>query len=81
MCFTLAGLGSFLVWIIVIAAIIALLRLLLPFVLGQLGAAGGVIEGAIRIVLWAAVAVLVVWFVVDLIGCLAGGGIGFPFRR
>lgn len=74
MCFSLGWLQSLLVYLVIIAAIIALLRLLLPYVLNALGAGGGVIQGAINIVLWAIVAIFVIYIVFGLISCLAGAG-------
>ncbi len=79
MCFDLQWLGQVLVWLIIVGGIIALVKLLLPFVLSQLGAAGGVIAAAINIVMWVIVAIFVVYFVVDLIACL-GGGLRLPHR-
>ncbi len=77
-CFTLAWLLQVFIWLIVIGAVVALIRLCLPWVLANLGEPGGTIVAAIRIVLWAVVAIFVVIFLFDLIHCLLGGGLTFP---
>jgi hypothetical protein len=41
MCFSLAWIEELLVWLVVVCAIVAILKILLPFVAAQLGAAGG----------------------------------------
>jgi len=53
----------------------------LPLVLSNLGVVGSTIVAALNIVMWAIVAIALVIFIFDLIGCLAGvGGIAFPRR-
>ncbi len=78
MCFTLQWLAQLFVWAIIIGAIIAIIRLLLPIVLAQLGLAGSLVAQIIGIVLWAIVLVLVVYFAFDMISCLAGHLPAFP---
>lgn len=72
-CMSPEFLGHLLVQIIVICAVVAIIRLLVPFVLSQIGAAGGVVAGVINIVLWAIIAIAVVWFCIDLLGCVSLG--------
>ncbi len=55
MCFSLAWIEQLLIWLVIVCAIVALLKLLLPFILNQLGAAGGIMMAAINIVVWAVV--------------------------
>lgn len=74
MCFSLPWLEQVLIYIVIVCAIIGILKLLIPFVLGQLGAGGGVIAAAINIVLWAIIAIFVIYICFALISCLAGGG-------
>ena len=77
MCFTLGWLEHLLIWLVVVGAVVALVRLVLPLALGALGTAGGVIVQALNIVMWAIVAVAVIVIVFDLIACLLGGsGVG-----
>ena len=81
MCFSLAWIENVLIWLVIVCAVVGLLRLVLPFVLAQLGVAGDLLMKAINIVVWAIVCVAVIIFVFDLVGCLLGGGIGFPRMR
>ena len=77
MCFSLAWLENLFIYIIVIGAIFAIIRLLLPMVFAQLGAPGNVIGQVINIILWAIIACLVVYICFGAIGCLLEGGHGF----
>lgn len=80
MCFSLQWLGQVLVWLIVIGACVAIIKLILPMALGWLGGPGAIVVQIITIVLWAVVAIFVVWFAIDMIQCLlgAGGGLHMP---
>jgi hypothetical protein len=82
MCFSLEFIEQLLVWLVIVCAIVAILRLLLPWVAAQLGAAGGIVLAVINIVLWAIIAIYVIYFCFMLIGCLAGsgGGLFLPHR-
>jgi hypothetical protein len=71
-CFSLQWLEQFLVYCIVVGAIIAIIRLLVPWVLDQLGIP--LIAQVINIVLWAVVAIFVIYICFALISCLVGGG-------
>lgn len=75
-CFTMGYLQALVVQIIIIAAIVAVLQLLIPWlstitwpILGQI----------LKIILWAVVAILVVYIIFGLLSCLLGGGVT-PFR-
>lgn len=65
-------LQQLLIWLIVLGAVVALLRLFIPWVLQYLGIDSSVIVRAINIVVFAIVAVALVYFVFGLIGCLLG---------
>jgi hypothetical protein len=73
-CINLATIENLLIWLVVIGAVIALVRLLLPLVLGQLGVAATTIVAALQIVIWALVAIFVIIVVFELISCLLGVG-------
>jgi len=78
MCFSLAWIEQLLVWLVIVCAIIAILRLLLPWVAAQIG---GIIPAVINIVLWAVIAIFVIYFCFALMSCLAGPGLPlFPHR-
>ncbi len=73
-CFSLAYLEQLLVYLVIVGGVIALLKLLLPYVLNLLGVAGGVIMQAINILIAVILAIFVIYFVFTIIGCLTGGG-------
>ncbi len=75
MCFSLAWIENILIWCVVIGAVFAVIRLLLPLVLGFLGGPGALILQIITIVFWAVVLILIIIFAFDLLSCLA------PLRR
>lgn len=71
-CFSLVFLEQFLIWLAIIAGIIALIRLIVPAVVGPLGPPGQVIVGALNIVLYVIVCIFAIIIVFELIGCLLG---------
>lgn len=73
MCFSLGWLQQILIWAIVIGAVIAIIKLVVPFALAQLGG-GGILAQIINIALWAFVAIMIVYIAFALISCLLGGG-------
>ena len=74
-CFTLQWLEQVLVYLVVLFAIIAIIKILVPFVLSLVGVP--VVGQVINIVLWAIVAIIVIYICFALIGCLVGMGGGF----
>lgn len=78
-CFSAGWFVSLLIWLIVICAVVAIFRLVLPIVLGWLGVAGGVVMQVLNILLIAFVLIVLVWFCYDLLTC--AGGVGLPGRR
>lgn len=76
MCFSLAWIEALLIWLVIIGAVIAILRLFVPWVLSLFGVSLGPIPQIIRIVIIAILAIAAIYFVFDLISCL--GGISFP---
>lgn len=78
-CFDLQWFEQVLVWLVIIGAIVALVKLLLPLVLTNLGVAGGTIMAAINIIMWAVITIFIIYFIFDLIACL-GGGLRLPHR-
>ena len=63
-----------------VIAIVAIIRLLVPFLTGMIGIP--IVAQIINIVLWAVVAIMCVYIIFALIGCLLGGGglLHFPSR-
>ena len=82
MCFSLAWWEQLFVWAIIIFAIIAIFKLLIPYVLsmlgGTLGAGGNLVMAVLRIVFFAIIAIVVIYIVFALIQCLIGMGGGLP---
>lgn len=91
MCFTLMWLRDLLVFFVVVFAVLALVRLILSFVLGQPfwpllawppfpgggpGGLGGLIVGVVNIVIWAFVVIAAIYIVFMLISCLWSFGGG-----
>jgi hypothetical protein len=76
MCFSAAWFVNFLIWLIVVCAIVAIFRLILPLVLGWLGVAGGVVMQVLNIILVAIVLIALIWFCVDLLQCVGAGSFG-----
>jgi len=78
MCFSFIWVEQVLIWLVVLCAVIALLRLVVTYVLPQIGLGDGIVSlvtQAIRIVIWAIVLIAVIVFMFDLISCLIPSGI------
>jgi hypothetical protein len=76
MCFSLGWIEQLVVWLIVAGAIIAIIKLLVPWVTSITGFP--IIGQILMIVLWAIVAIMAVYIVFGLLSCLLGGAGGFP---
>jgi hypothetical protein len=76
MCFTLGWFEQLLIWFVIVAAIVALLRLLVPWIAGEIGIP--LLAQALNIVLWAVIAVMAIYIIFALISCLLSMGGGFP---
>lgn len=75
MCFSLTWLLYFLIWLVVVGAVVAILRLLLPYALAQLGVAADLIMRVINIIIVAIVVIAVIYLVIELLACV---GFGVP---
>lgn len=82
MCFSLQWFEQLLVWIIIIGAVIAILKIVVPWAIAQAGIAIGeglnVVLSVLRIVIWAIIAIFVVYICFALISCLLSYGGGMP---
>ena len=72
MCFSIGWLEQLLVWLIIVCAVVAVLRLIVPWVAAQLGVP--VIAQVLNIILWAVICIFVVYFCFALLACVGGGG-------
>jgi hypothetical protein len=72
MCFTLEWIKELLINVVIIGAVIAVLRLLIPWVLEFVGISAGPIMQIINIILVAIVVIFLIVVVFQLLGCLGG---------
>lgn len=73
-CFSLGFIEQLCIWLIVVGALIAIIRLLVPFLTSLIGIP--LIAQIINIVLWAVVAIMCVYIIFALLSCLLGSGGG-----
>jgi hypothetical protein len=78
MCFSLQWIEQLIVWLIIVGAIIAVIKLVIPFITSLTGMP--IIGQILLILLWAVVAIALVYIVFGLLSCLGGGTFGFPHR-
>ena len=81
MCFSLEWIEQLLIYIVIVVAIVAILKILIPWVFSQLGVGTGNLMKIINIFIWAIVVIFVIYVAFALIACLlnSGGGLGlFP---
>jgi hypothetical protein len=78
-CFSLGWIEQLLVWLIIVCAIVAIIRLLVPWITGMIGMP--IVGQVINIVLWAFLAILCVYICFGLLSCLIGFGGGLHFPR
>jgi nitric oxide reductase large subunit len=69
-CFSLGFLEQLLIWLVIVCAIVAIIRLVLPLALTPIP----IVAQILNIVMWAVIAIAVIYIVFDLLSCL----IGFP---
>jgi hypothetical protein len=72
-CFSLGWLEQLLIWLVVVCAVIAVIRLLLPLALAPLP----IVAQVLQIVMWAVIAIAVIILLFELLSCL----VGFPRLR
>lgn len=77
MCFSLAYIVQLLILFVVIAATVAIVRILVPWICGVMGVGvPGPILQILGILLWAVVIICVILLAANLLGCLLGGHLG-----
>lgn len=73
MCFSLPWLEHILIDIVIAVAVIAILKVFLPWVLNQLGVGSGMVMKVIDIVIWAVVVIFIIVIVFALLSCVTLG--------
>jgi hypothetical protein len=76
MCFSLSWIEALLVNVVIIAVIVGVLRILVPWIIGLLGVVAGPLMAIINIIIWGIVLIWLIYFVFSLLGCIGGGGLG-----
>lgn len=71
-CFSLAWVVSILIWAVVVAVVFGIVNILLPKI--QLGEPWPTVVQIVRIVLWGIVAIMIIYFLADLVACALGSG-------
>jgi len=80
MCFTMEFIESLFIWAVIICAVVAIIRILIALVLPGLGQIGVILMQLLNIVMWAIIAIFIIYICFDLISCLisAAPKLGFP---
>ena len=81
MCFDWVWFEHLLILIVIVCAVVAILKVLLPMAFAQLGQPGGALLRIVDIFIWAVVAIFVIYVAFELIGCLGGMNLGLGPRR
>jgi len=71
-CFSIYTIENLLIWLVILVAVVAILKLFMPWLLSQLGIDGGIILQVINIIVWAIVVIFCIIVVFDLVACLVG---------
>lgn len=76
-CFSLAWLEQMLIWLVIASAIVACIRLLIPWVTSV---TFPIVGQVLEIILWAVIAIIAIYIIFGLLSCLIGmgGGLHLP---
>lgn len=82
-CLSFLWLEQLLILLVLIVAAVTIVNLLVPWLLAQIGGPpdGSVIVTVLRVIVWAIVAIFIIYLVFDLLSCLFGGGLALPRLR
>ncbi len=82
-CFSWAWVENLLIGFVIVCVIIASVKVLVPAVMNWFGAppGGGAVMTVLGYIAWGVLAIFVIIFVFELLGCLMGGTTGFRFPR
>ena len=77
MCFSLGMIEYALIWLVIVCAVVAVLRIFVPWILGVFGVVvDGRVMQILNIIIAAIVLIYFIILVFDLLSCLVGGGVG-----
>ena len=71
-CLSLELIENWIIWLIVVCAVVAVIKLLLPLITPALGGWAGLVVKILWIVLYAIIAIFVVIVCFDLLSCVIG---------
>lgn len=77
-CFSLLWIEQILVYCVILMAVFAIIRLVVPWALTKFGGDFAIVGQIINIILWAILIVIVIYIVFALLACLMGGSGFFP---
>lgn len=78
-CFSLGWIEQLCIWLIMVIAIVAIIKLLVPYLTSLIGIP--IVAQIVNILLWAVVAIMACYVIFALLGCLVGGGGLMHFPR
>jgi len=78
-CLSLGFLQDLIVQCIIIAVVVGVLQILVPWLVSFTG--WPVLGQVINVILWGIIAILIVYIIFALLGCLVGGGGFHPFSH
>ncbi len=73
-CFSLGWFEQLLIWIVIVCAVVAILKIFIPWLFSLMGADTGPLLPILSIVMWAIIAIFAIYIVFALISCLLGAG-------
>lgn len=69
MCFSALWLMNTLIWLVVLCAVVAILRIIVPWAFAQMGVSLDPLMRVINIIIGVVIFIAVVWFIYDLYVC------------
>lgn len=79
-CFSIAWIAQLAIWLVVVVAVFAIIKILVPWIASKLGADGAIAAQIISICLWTAIAIAVILIVASLLACVLTGPGLLPHR-
>ena len=76
-CLSLGFVEQLLVWLFIVIAIVAIIRLLIPFLTSLTGFP--IVGQVLEIILWVVVAIMIIYVIFALLSCMLSGTPGFHF--